>query len=310
MQSFLLRRFGVALLTVWVTTIAVALLTRLVPGDPIEIMFAQSAGATREQMLAMQARLGLDRNVVAQYFLYLGNLLQGDFGRTIQGGQPVLPLIMQRLPNTLWLASTALVIASIAGVTLGFFAAYKKGTWVEHVLMTSTVMGISIPPFWLGLILLMVFGMQLGWFPVAGAGWHALVLPAVTLAATNAAIIGRLTRSSMLEVFEQEFMRTAWSKGLPKTTVLSRHALRAGLVPVVSAMGVQFAYMMGGAIVVEYIFSWNGMGTLAVDAILRRDYPLIQGFILVFSVVVVCISLLLDVIYAALDPRIRQGGDS
>lgn len=310
MQSFLLRRFSVALLTVWVTTIAVALLTRLVPGDPIEIMFAQSAGATREQMLAMQAKLGLDRNVVVQYFLYLGNLLQGDFGRTIQGGQPVLPLIMQRLPNTLWLASTALVIASIVGVTLGFFAAYKKGTWVEHVLMTSTVMGISIPPFWLGLILLMVFGMQLGWFPVAGAGWHALVLPAVTLAATNAAIIGRLTRSSMLEVFEQEFMRTAWSKGLPKSMVLSRHALRAGLVPVVSAMGVQFAYMMGGAIVVEYIFSWNGMGTLAVDAILRRDYPLIQGFILVFSVVVVCISLLLDVIYAALDPRIRQGGDS
>jgi ABC-type dipeptide/oligopeptide/nickel transport system permease component len=171
--------------------------------------------------------------------------------------------------------------------------------------MITAIVGVSIPHFWLGLILLFVFALTLGWLPVAGGDWRSLILPAMTLGLANAAVIARLTRSSMIDIFDQDFVRTARAKGLPKAMVLYRHALRAGLVPIVSMMGLQFAYMMGGAIVVENVFAWNGVGRLAIEAVFARDYPLIQGFILVFACVVVIVSLLIDLLYALLDPRIR-----
>jgi len=306
MARFLVQRLLAALLTIFVTTVAVSMLIHLVPGDPVRIMFAQSQGTTPEQLEAVRARLGLDRPLIEQYFTYLGRVLQGDLGVTIRGEQPVLELLLLRLPNTLILAASALLIASVIGLTFGFIAAYKRGTWLDTALMTTAILGVSMPHFWLGLILLFYFAVQLGWFPVAGSGFPNLVLPALTLGLTNAAIIARLTRSSMIDIFDQDFVRTAHAKGLPKAMVLSRHALRAGLVPIVTMMGLQFTYMMGGAIVVENVFGWNGVGRMAIQAIFQRDYPLIQGFILVFAIVVVLVSILMDVIYALLDPRIRH----
>lgn len=305
MARYLLARITAAVITVFVVTIAVAMLIHIVPGDPVRIMFAQSQGTTPEQLEAIRTRLGLDLPIWEQYLLYMSRILQGDFGSTIRGNQPVLELLLARLPNTLYLASASLLIAMAIGLTLGFVAAYRRGTWIDTTLMVTAIMGVSVPHFWLGLLLLFLFSVSLGWLPVGGHGLGSLILPAVTLGLTNAAIIARLTRSSMIDVLNQDFIRTARAKGLPKAIVLFRHALRAGLIPVVTMLGLQFTYLMGGAIVVENVFGWNGVGRMAIQAIFQRDYPLIQGFILMFAVLVVTVSLVIDLLYALLDPRIR-----
>lgn len=305
MGKYLIKRVMVALLTIWITTVAVSMLIHLVPGDPVQIMYAQSQGTTPEMLAGIRDRLGLDEPLYVQYFMYMNNLLHGDWGETIRGEQPVLDLLLGRFPNTLLLALTSLLIAAAIGLTTGFIAAYRRNTWADTSTMIGAILGASIPHFWLGLILLFIFVIQLQWFPVTGSGWKNLVLPAVTLGLANAAIVARLTRSSMVDIFSQDFMRTAYAKGLPKAQVLSRHALRAGLVPIVTMMGMQFTYLMGGAIVVENVFSWNGVGRLALQAITQRDYPLIQGFILMFAVVVAIVSLILDLLYVWLDPRVR-----
>jgi ABC-type dipeptide/oligopeptide/nickel transport system permease component len=307
MAKYLTQRILAALITIWVTTVAVTLLIHLVPGDPVRIMYAQSQGTTPEQLEEIRHSLGLDRPLYEQYFMFMKRVFQGDLGHTIRGRQPVLDLLLIRLPYTLLLAGTSLLIAAAIGISLGFIAAYKRGTLVDTGCMVGAILGVSIPHFWLGLILLFVFAVKLGWLPVAGDDLRSLVLPAVTLGLTNAAIVARLTRSSMIDIFDQDFVRTARAKGLPKATVLYRHALRAGLIPIVSMLGLQFAYMMGGAIVVENVFAWNGVGRLAIEAIFQRDYPLIQGFILIFACIVVVVSILMDLLYAWLDPRIKYG---
>lgn len=306
MLSFLAGRLTMGFLTVFVTTILVTLLIHLVPGDPVQIMYAQSQGTTPEQMEEVRRSLGLDKPIPVQYAMFIGRLLEGDLGNTIRGGQPVLDVILQRLPNTIMLAVAAMAIAILIGVPIGFFAAYKQGTIWDVVLMITAIAGISMPHFWLGLILLFYFAVDLGWLPVSGGGPLNLVLPALTLGLSNAAIFARLTRSSMIDVLSQDFVQTAIAKGLPKKLVLRRHVLRAGLIPIITMMGLQFAFMMGGAIVVENIFSWNGVGRMAVEAIFQRDYPIIQGFILTFAVVVVFVSIMLDAVYAFIDPRIRR----
>jgi peptide/nickel transport system permease protein len=305
MARYLLARITAAVITVLAVTVAVAMLIHVVPGDPVRIMFAQSQGTTPEQLEAIRTRLGLDLPIWEQYVLYMSRILQGDFGHTIRGNQPVLELLLERLPNTLYLAAASLLIAMAIGLTLGFIAAYRRGTWIDTTLMVTAIMGVSVPHFWLGLLLLFLFSVSLGWLPVGGHGLGSLVLPAVTLGLTNAAIIARLTRSSMIDVLNQDFIRTARAKGLPKAVVLFRHALRAGMIPVVTMLGLQFTYLMGGAIVVENVFGWNGVGRMAIQAIFQRDYPLIQGFILMFAVLVVTVSLVIDLLYALLDPRIR-----
>jgi ABC-type dipeptide/oligopeptide/nickel transport system permease component len=277
-----------------------------VPGDPVQIMYAQSQGTTPEQIEQVRRSLGLDRSIPVQYLMYVERLFQGDLGNTIRGGQPVLEVILQRLPNTLVLAVAAMFIAIVIGVPIGFLAAYREGTIVDIGLMVLAIAGISMPHFWLGLMLLFFFALELGWLPVSGNDPMNLILPALTLGLSNAAIFARLTRSSMIDVMNQDFVQTAFAKGLPKAMVLRRHVLRAGLLPVVTMMGLQFAFMMGGAIVVENIFSWNGVGRMAVEAIFQRDYPIIQGFILTFSVVVVVVTIAVDALYAVLDPRIRR----
>ena len=306
MFTYLSRRLAMGLATVFAATIAVTLLIHAVPGDPVQIMYAQSQGTTPEQLEQIRQRLGLDQPIIVQYFSYLGRLFHGDMGVTIRGEQPVLDLLLVRLPNTLLLAFSAMVIAVLIGLPAGFWAAAKRGSWTDAAVMTAAIGGVSIPHFWLGLMLMIWFSVDLGWLPVAGGGPLSLVLPALTLGLSNAAIVARMTRSGMIDVMEQDFVRTAHAKGLPKAVVDYRHVLRSGLIPLVTMMGLQFTYMMGGAIVVENIFAWNGIGRLAIDAIFQRDYPVIQGFILVFATTVVVVMFLLDVVYALLDPRIRR----
>lgn len=307
MARFLAGRLALGLLTVLVATVAATFLIHLVPGDPVRIMYAQSQGTTPEQLEAIRVRLGLDRPILEQYLAFMGRLLRGDLGVTIRGQQPVLDLLLQRLPNTLLLAMAAMAVALALGGAAGFLAAYRRGTWLDTALMATAIAGISVPHFWLGLVLLFVFAVGLGWLPVAGQGWSSLVLPAATLGLSNAAVVARMTRSSMLEILGQDFVRTAEAKGLPEALVLHRHVLRPGLVPIVTMAGLQFTYLLGGAIVVESIFAWNGVGRLAIEAIFQRDYPMIQGFILVFATIVVAVSIALDLVQALLDPRIRRG---
>lgn len=306
MLAYLSHRLAMGITTIFVATIAVTLLIHAVPGDPVQIMYAQSQGTTPEQLEEIRSRLGLDRPVIVQYGTYVSRLVHGDMGVTIRGEQPVFGLLMARLPNTLLLAVSAMAIAVLIGLPAGFWAASKRGGWTDALVMMVAIGGVSIPHFWLGLVLMIWFSVDLGWLPVAGGGPLSLVLPALTLGLSNAAVVARMTRSGMIDVMEQDFVRTAHAKGLPKAVVEYRHVLRSGLIPVVTMMGLQFSYMMGGAIVVENIFAWNGIGRLAIEAIFQRDYPVIQGFILVFATTVVIVMFLLDILYAFIDPRIRR----
>jgi len=281
------------------------MLIHVVPGDPVQIMYAQSQGTTPEQLEEVRHRLGLDRPLIEQYVMYMGRILQGDFGKTIRGEQPVLDLLLLRLPYTLVLAATALAIAAAIGLTCGFFAAYKRGTPYDTGLMIVAIFGVSIPHFWLGLILLFVFAVNLTWLPVAGSGPENLVLPAVTLGITNAAIIARLTRSSMIDVFSQDFIRTAKAKGMPKAIVLYRHALRSGLVPIITMMGLQFTYMMGGAIVVENVFALPGLGRLIFQAVSQRDIVVVRDVVMLLVALVVVVNFIVDIAYGLIDPRPR-----
>ncbi len=304
MTRYVLRRLFAALVTLVISSFLVCMLIHLIPGDPVVMMMAQNSSPSPEQLAAMRHNLGLDLPIWLQYFHYMGKLLRGDLGRSIFGSEPVATLLLERLPNTFALAFSGLAIAIGAGMPLGFFAAYKKGGWADSALMFFAVAGVSVPNFWLGLMLVLLFSMTLGWLPVAGDDWTSMILPALTLGVTYMAIIARMTRSSMIEVFNEDFIRTARAKGLPETLVMYRHALKPAMISVVTIIGVVFGYLMGGAVVVENVFSWNGLGRLAIQAINYRDYPLIQGFILLFATIIVLMSVVLDLAYAWLDPRI------
>jgi ABC-type dipeptide/oligopeptide/nickel transport system permease component len=307
MLTFLARRVVTAALTLLASTFGVAMLVHVVPGDPVMMMMAQNSAATPEQIANMRHQLGLDLPLWQQYLHYMGKLLSGDLGRSIFGSEPVGKLLLERLPNTFALTCASLAIAILLGMPLGFFSAYRKGSWVDSLFMVAAVFGVSMPSFWLGLLLLLLFSLTLDWLPVAGGDWNSMILPALTLGVTYTAIIARMTRSAMIEVFSEDFIRTARAKGLPEAVVLYRHALKPALISIVTIIGIVFGYLMGGAVVVENVFSWNGIGRLALQAINYRDYPLIQGFILLFATVVVVVSILLDLAYAWLDPRITYG---
>ena len=305
MGVYIARRIVAGLFTLWIVTVAVSLLIHLVPGDPVRIMYAQSQSTGPEQIEAKRRELGLDRPIYVQYLNYMSNVLRGDLGKTIRGEQPVLTLLLLRLPNTILLTVASLFFAIVIGGTIGFFSAYFRGTWFDTLGMGVAIAGIAMPSFWLGLLLMFFFSVRLGWLPVGGTGLASLVLPALTLGLVSAAVLARLTRSSMLDVLGQDYMRTARAKGLMEPLVLSRHALKNSLIPILTMLGLQVAYMLGGAVVVENVFAWNGVGRLAVQAILQRDFPLIQGFVLLFAVIVIGVSIVVDILYAVVDPRIH-----
>jgi ABC-type dipeptide/oligopeptide/nickel transport system permease component len=277
----------------------------LVPGDPV-LIFAGDKPITAERAAEIRHQLGLDRPLWQQYWDYASHALRGDLGVGLRSQRPVINSILEALPGTLQLTFAALLVAALAGVTLGILAAVAHGTWLDTAAMSFAMVGVSVPVFYSSLLLIMVFSFRLGWFPATGqGGFERLVLPAAALGMASAAALARLVRSSMLEVLNQEYIVTARSKGLSGRAVILRHALKNALIPTVTMLGLQLGALLGGAVVTETIFSRPGLGRLAVDAISNRDFPLIQGTVLFAAVTYVLVNLVVDVLYAAIDPRIR-----
>lgn len=279
-------------------------MVRVIPGDPAIILAGPHAN--KEQVDQIRAQLGLDRHPVVQYFSFLGDLVQGDLGRSTRTGLPVAREIMARLPNTVVLALTAIILASFLGIITGIVAGVKQNSIFDHLSMMIALFGLSMPVFWLGLMLMLLFSIQLGWLPSVGAeSWKHLILPAITLGANSTAIIARMTRSSMLEVIRLDYIRTARAKGLTEKLVIWRHALKNALIPVVTVIGLQTGTLLGGAVLTEIVFAWPGIGRLLVEAILSRDYPVVQGLVLLVATIFIFINLIVDLLYSYLDPRIR-----
>ena len=307
MGPFVLRRLLTVVAIVPVITLLVFLMRVLVPGDPVEIMF-MGQSADRATIERVRKELGWDRPIAVQYAEYVGQLARGDLGRSIQNNRPVAEDLRQRYPLTLLLALASLVLATTLGLGLGVLAALYRERFVDAVATALAVVGISMPSFWLGLLLISVVSVRWGWLPVMGAeSWRHLILPATTLGAVSAAAIARLVRSSLLETLGQDFIRTARAKGLPGHLVIAKHALRAALGPVLSVIGLQFGFMLSGAFIVEVVFAWHGVGELAVIAIQTRDFPLIQGVVVTVAVTYVVINATVDLLAGWLDPRAASG---
>ena len=303
MLAFILRRLGAVIPVLLAVSVLVFLMSHLTPGDPATIMLGENASAADVERLRHQ--LGLDRPLPVQYGRYLAGVLHGDLGQSIRSGRPVALEIWDRFPPTLQLTLAAMAIATVTGILLGALAATSRTGVADALLMGTSLLGISMPSFWLGLLLILFFGLLLHWLPIAGEGdWRALVLPAVTLGAQAAAVLARLTRASLLDVLPSDFVRTARAKGLAGVRVLFRHALRNALIPVVTVMGLQFGALLGGAVIVESVFARSGLGRFAVAAVQSRDFPVIQGIVLFAAAVYALVNISVDVAYLVLGPRI------
>lgn len=314
MISFLLRRLASALPVLLVVSLVSFVIVAIVPGD----VTAEIAGSesTEAQRAEIRERLGLDRPLYEQAILWYGRLLQGDLGQSYLLNRPVTEAVLERLPVTLSLAGLALVMAVVLGMLLGILAATKHGTWLDQGSMSLALFGLSIPDFWFGLVLISVFAVGLGWLPSGGyipasedfSGWvRSMTLPALALAITQMGVIARMTRASMLEVMSEDYIRTARAKGMVRRTVIFKHALRNALIPIVTVIGVMTGVLLGGAVVIESVFSLPGVGRLIIGAIQRRDYPIIQGGLLITAGVFVFVNIMVDLAYGWLDPRIRHG---
>jgi peptide/nickel transport system permease protein len=276
----------------------------LAPGDPVAQILADNANA--EAAANMRQQLGLNDPLPVQYVHWFGGVLQGDFGRSLLTNVPVREEISARLASTTQLAVAGLVVSILLGVPFGLLAAISRRRWVDSTIMFFALGGLSIPGFYLGLLLLLIFGVRLAWFPVVGGtGLRALILPAFTLGVGNAAIIARLTRASMLEVLRQAYVQTARAKGLNARAVTLQHVLRNALIPVVTVIGIQFGHLLAGTVIIEAVFARAGIGSLAIRAIQARDFPLVQGIVLFLATLFVLSSLVVDLLYGVLDPRIR-----
>lgn len=277
---------------------------RMLPGDPAQVLAGQMA--TPEEVENIRHQLGLDRPIFTQYALFLGRLFRFDLGRSARTQNPVSQEIWARLPNTLLLAIVAITLACLFGIPAGIISAVRPYSWLDYLVTSMALFGISMPVFWLGLMLVVVFSITLRWLPAGGSGsWEHVILPSVTLAAFVVAFIARMTRSSMLEVLSQDYTTTARSKGLKEHVVIVKHALKNALIPIITVVGLQFGLLLGGAVLTETVFAWPGLGRLIVDSILARDYPVIQGAILVFGLLYILVNLIVDLLYVCVDPRIR-----
>src|SRR5438445_3359107 len=281
------------------------LMLHLIPGDPVSV-FAGDKPLTPERAAELRHQYGLDRPLMIQYWDYASHAVRGDLGVALRSQRPVLDSILEVLPGTIQLTLSALALAATLGITMGILAAVAQGTWLDTAIMTVAMLGISTPIFYSSLLLILVFSFTLAWLPATGQGGpERLVLPATALGLSSSAVLARLVRSSMLVVLKQEYMTTARAKGLGPALVLVRHALKNALIPAVTMLGLQLGALLGGAVVTETIFSRPGLGRLAVDAILNRDFPLVQGTVLFAATTYVLVNLVVDVSYASLDPRIR-----
>jgi peptide/nickel transport system permease protein len=312
MTAYLVRRLLATIPVMMVVAVVVFSLIHLAPGDPAAIIAGDNV--TAKQIAEIRARLGLDEPLWKQFTLWITNLSQGDLGTSIFSGRPVTELIVQRAEPTIALTTTTLIVAISIAITAGVLAAWKVGTWVDRGVMIFAVMGFSVPVFVVGYGLVYVFSMQLKWLPVQGYAPIAdglvpfirhLILPSIALGLAYVALIARITRTSMLEVLAEDYIRTADAKGVATRPKLIRHALKNAAVPIATVIGIGVALLIGGVVITESVFNIPGIGRLTVDAILKRDYPIIQGIILVFSGIYVLINLAVDMLYTVLDPRIR-----
>ena len=304
MGNFLLRRLLLLIPVLWGVATLVFLLLHFIPGDPIDLMLGDSALGTDRETLRDQ--LGLNDPLIIQYIRYFGDLLQGDWGTSLFSKKPVFEEIMERVPATMELMFGAMVVTILVAMPLGLIAAVKKGTWIDQGSMIFSLLGVSIPNFWLGPMLILLFSIHFDLLPVnERGGLEHLILPALTLGTSLASILARITRSSVVETLQAEYIRTARSKGISELQILFRHALRNALIPIVTVIGLQIGVLLSGAIITESIFDWPGLGNLLISAINSRNYPLVQGCVLFIAGSYVIVNLVIDLLYAYLDPRIR-----
>jgi len=311
MGKYVLKRFLYLLPTLLGILTIIFFVMRLIPGDPVLIMLGPEA--TPEAIAKLRHELGYDRPIIMQYLIYLANVLHFNYGTSIATGRPVWNEILAVFPFTFTLALAAVFFGVLLGIPLGIIAATRRGTWVDVVTSLAALFGISMPNFWLGLLLILIFSLRLEWFPAIGAGEpyvitdlvKHLILPAVTLGLPMVAIVARIMRSSMLETLGENYIRTARGKGLPERVVIYTHALRNALLPTVTVVGLNMGWMLGGSVIVEKLFARPGVGSLLVDSIIGRDYPVVQGGVIFFAFLFMVNNLLVDILYAWLDPRIR-----
>jgi peptide/nickel transport system permease protein len=303
---YVLHRLALALLTLVGVTVVIFLLVRLIPGDPARII----AGllASDDEVRRLRVELGLTQPLYVQYLIFFSGLLHGNLGLSAATRAPVLEEIALRLRPTVLLAVSSIAVATLVGLAAGIVSATQRYSVLDYVAMTLAVLGVSIPVFWLGLMLMLLFAVYLHWLPAGGYGTLAsFILPTITLAAFSTGIIARMTRSSLLETLSQDYVRTARAKGVPRQGVVLRHALKNALIPVLTVIGLQFGTLLGGAVLTETTFAWPGMGRLLVNSILSRDYPVIQGIVLTFATMFAGVNLFVDLLYAYVDPRIHYG---
>lgn len=303
MAQYLIRRLLMLIPMLLIISAIVFGAIRLIPVDPAELVVGPYASA--EQRELARQKLGLDKPIPVQYVAYLGSALQGDLGRSLKSGKEVTLLIRDTLPNTLLLGVVALAIAYLVAVPMGVMAAVRQNTILDQLAMGFAMLGIAVPHFWLGLILILVFAVSLHWLPATGSGTpQHLILPALTLGLEGTALTARMTRSSMLEVLRQDYVRAARAKGLREQQVVYLHALKNALIPIISLLGLRMGWLVGGAVIVETVFAWPGMGRLLVDGILTRDYPVVQGVLVMLGASVLIANLIADGLYTLADPRI------
>jgi ABC-type dipeptide/oligopeptide/nickel transport system permease component len=301
---FLVRRFALTIPVLLGVATLVFSLIHLIPGDPAQAMLGETA--SQQDVEELRRRLGLDRPLIEQYGAFLGGLVRGDLGTSLRTSQPVTTMIVERMPATFELAAAAMLFAVMVAMPLGIVAAVRRGAWSDHAAMTLALMGISIPNFWLGPLLAIIFAVELGWLPVSGRGTPAhLILPAISLGAALAAILARMTRATLLEELREQYVQAARARGASRLRAVVRHAFRNSLIPIVTLIGLQFGAVLTGAVITETIFAWPGIGRLLIQSISFRDYPLVQGCILLIAVTYVAVNLLTDLMYGVLDPRIR-----
>ncbi|HYE90661.1 MAG TPA: ABC transporter permease [Terriglobales bacterium] len=302
--TFLATRLARAIVALWLVSTVVFVVMRL-SGDPVPLLLPPDA--PRSEIFRVRAELGLDRPIIVQYGVFLGNVMRGDFGRSIHFRQPAMDVVRGYVPASLELALTAFVLAAVVAVPIGLFSAIRRNTAIDHVAMGVALVGQSTPTFFLGILFILVLSLHVGLFPTSGRGdWRHLVLPALTLGAFSMASIARLTRSAVLEVLRADFVRTARAKGLSELFVVAKHTLRNAALPIITITGLQFGTLLGGSVVTETVFAWPGIGRLAIQSIYNRDYPVVQCTVFLSAAAFVVINFLIDVLYGVLDPRLRS----
>ena len=303
MQRYLLRRLVLAIITLLAVSLIIFILSRSA-GDPVSLMLDEYS--TQEDIDRLMEKLGTDKPYYQQYFIFLRDAVQGDFGMSIKEGRPVTEVILGRLPATLYLGLTAFIVSLLVGIPLGILSSIKRGSLIDQVGKVVALMGQAAPPFWLGIMLIIFFAVSIRAFPTSGREeWHSIVLPAVTLGWYYAAANLRLVRSAMLDVLDSEYIKLARAKGVPYWGIVMKHAFRNALIPPLTFAGVTLGALVTGSLVVETVFAWPGLGKLAIDALYAFDYPLLQGVVVVFTLLYVLVAFSVDVLYAYIDPRIR-----